>query len=191
MAIRYNSCVKEGWDYTEGKWIVSLLNTGGKLSGHAVIVVERVESAIPSVSQYDLKSKMIVDETYGDTVQRTTGNAQGYIAEIRVIPNITRDYKNYPGKCWYAEPADVKKMIDSIEKAKKEIEEGHDRGVLPKYQSGGSERWWWLGGNRGDNCVTWAEKQLIVANIKNEGHILDSLKASPQLAVNPSDCQLF
>ena len=135
---------------------------------------------------------MIVDETYSDTLQRATGNAQGYIAKIRVIgtPNYTRDYRGYNARSWYAAPEDVKKMIAAIKDAKAEIEDAiaKDRN-LPKYQSAGSERWWRLGGNRGDNCVTWAEKQLVIAHIHNDPSMLDS--TAPQLHVNAGGCALF
>jgi hypothetical protein len=184
-SINYKSSVS-GWEFSEKSWVVSLLNTGSKVTGHAMIVVEGIENDTLFVGQYEVYSKIIVDETISDVMQRTIGNSQGYISKIRVIENFgefTRDYGQYSHKCWYAMPEDVRKMILSIKNAQQLIEqaiENHED--LPfKYQTAGSNRLSILGGNGGDSCVTWAESQLVIANIGNSFILADLIKAIPQL----------
>lgn len=179
------SRVSSGWEFSEQAWVVSLLNTGSVLTGHAVIVVEGIENNTVFVGQYEVSSKIIVDQTVGDVMQRTMGNAQGYIAEIRVIENVgkyTRNYEGYTHKSWYATPENVRIMIDSVKGAseaiKYAIESGED---LPyKYQTAGSSRFWLLGGNGGESCVTWAENQLKLAQIGNGTIWADLVKAFPE-----------
>jgi hypothetical protein len=173
-----------GWEITEQASVVSLLNTGSKLTGHALIVVEMVKNNIIFVGQYEVKGKYVVDETMGDFVQRTTGNAQGYIAKIEVFENgeYTRDYSGYSHKSWYATPDNVQLMIQSIKTAKQTLEQAMERGEFPyKYQTAGSNRWWLLGGNGGESCVTWAEKQLAIAQVGNSYVLADLIKALPEL----------
>lgn len=183
--ISQTSHVSSGWDFSETCWVVSLLNTGSALTGHAMIVVEGIENNRLFIGQYEVRSKIIIDQTIGDVMQRTMGNAQGYIAEIRVIENFdeyTRDYKDYSHKSWYATPEKVRIMIDTVKDAsqaiKNAIENGED---LPfKYQAAGSSRFWLLGGNGGESCVTWAEKQLKLAEVGNGTIWADLVKAFPE-----------
>ena len=61
---------------------------------------------------------------------------------------------------------------------------------LPRYQVAGKHRAEALGGNGGDNCVTWAEERLKEAGIINtDRHSTDSIKAVPLL--HTSTCVLL
>lgn len=174
-----------GWEFNDKICVVSFLNTGSPLTGHGAIVVEGVINETLFIGQYEVRSKIVVDETISDVVQRTMGNAQGYIAEIRVIENdqYTRDYSKYSHKSWYASPENVQLMIQSIKNEQRILQQAVANGEeLPyKYQTAGSNRSWYLGGNGGESCVTWAERQLAVAQIGNGLIIGDWVKAVPEL----------
>lgn len=184
------SKVNPHFSITKEQATVSLFNTGPVYAGHAMIVVERLdEQGKLVVGQYEVLGKIVVTRTAGEIFQRTLGNSQGYIAQIRIIEQASYtypgDYADLASKSWYAKPEAVKKMIRSIKEQQAKIEGAIAQGkeLSDLYQTAGSQRWWWLGGNGGESCLTWAEKKLRIAGIEPQGSWLDYIKAMPVLHV--------
>jgi hypothetical protein len=179
------SRIKPEWNITEGSWVVSLLNTGSKIGGHAVIVVEGYQDNHLWVGQYDIKA-IATAEKVADVVQNSIGNTQGYIYKIDIFEKeiYGRDYSSFASQSWTASPDDVRAMIQEIHQQKELLEEGKRVGnlVFP-FQTAGCKRLSILGGNGADNCVTWAEKYLAIARIGNEEIKTDKVKASPAIHV--------
>jgi len=186
----YISQVNPTYQFDQTKCVVSLFNTGSALTGHGMLVVEREKNEKPLVAQCEVVGKIIVDETRGERYQGKIGNAQGYITKIRVIEgeNYTspKKYSTIPSKSWYATPEAVEKMIQSIIFDRDRTKAAMDKGEEPpiKYQVAGSYRAWILGGNEGENCLTWAENKLRVAGIEPKTTWLDWIKAVPELHIN-------
>lgn len=176
-----------GGELSQNMWVVSLMNTGSALTGHAVIVAEGIqENGDLFWGQYEVYGKIIVDQRVADVVQRTTGNAQGYIAQINVRESTgpyTRDCTSFSRKSWTVDPENVQRMIESIKNAQTLTEQANANNEEPpfKYQTAGSGRFSWLGGNGGNNCTTWAEEQLAQAGIGNGSILADLIKAMPEL----------
>jgi hypothetical protein len=127
------SKVNPHFSITKEQAAVSLFNTGPVYAGHAMIVVERLdEQGKLVVGQYEVLGKIVVTRTAGEIFQRTLGNSQGYIAQIRIIeqPSYTYpgDYADLASKSWYAKPEAVKKMIRSIKEQQAKIEEAIAQG---------------------------------------------------------------
>lgn len=179
--------------------VVSLLNTGSAWTGHAVIIVEGMtKEGSLFVGQYELRAKMLKSsgtQTMMDVLQGSTGNNQGYIGELRVIETDRythpKDLSEFSSKSWFVRPEYVQKMIDAIKKEYDELEEAKaERRELPPYQSAGSYRTRALGGNGGENCLTWAENRLRIAMINPINSWFDWIKALPELHVDSKNCQI-
>lgn len=119
-------------------------------------------------------------------------NKQGFISRIRHYegPNYDtieeRDCRLYNRKSWYTSFELATLMIVDIKARalflESEMEAG--RGSPYPFQlvgshsvvnlCGGS-----LGGNQGENCITWAEKRLIIAHVGNGSKPKDVLVAHP------------
>lgn len=176
---------------TQDNWVVSLFNTGAAYAGHAMLVVEGVDENYGLfVGQYEVSRKFVETETLSDLVQKTIGNSQGFIYTIRVIEGDTytnpQDYSTFSSRSWYAKPEAIKYMIQSIKDQKEKIEEAkkNNQPLPDLYQAAGSYRWWFLGGNGGESCLTWAEKKLRLADIEPKGSWFDWIKAFPELHVD-------
>ncbi len=193
----FTSRVNPKWDFDKQKWMVSLVNTGTVLGGHAIIVVEGVkENGNLFVRQFDILAREYTI-TNADAFQKSLGNVQGYISKIRIFKtyNNSIEYSQYSSENWYASPQEVKDMRRSIKVKQRTIAQvTTEDGVLLegreppyKYQMAGSKRLWIFGGNQGDNCVTWALKEIVQANILKNGDggkKIDLIKAPPQAHVN-------
>ena len=173
------SQIEPSWEIREKSWVVSLLNSGSKIGGHAVIVVEGIQNNRVWVGQYDITASAVI-ETTTDIVQDSLGNTPGYIDQIRIFEGdkYGRDYSNFSSKSWTADPEKVAHMITKI----KEMQARLPDEKIP-FQKAGSKRWPYFGGNGGDNCVTWAEKQLAIAGVGNAAIKADKIKASPAMHV--------
>lgn len=171
------SQIQPSWDILEQSWVVSLLNTGSKIGGHAVIVVEGIKNNRIWVGQYDIKAIAVIEKAT-DLVQSSIGNIPGYINRIDIFERDSygRDYSQYSAKSWMASPEKIEIMITKIKEAKERLNNED-----APFQAAGNKRSLILGGNGGHNCVTWAEEQLTHAGIGNGTIKTDKIKAAPQI----------
>jgi hypothetical protein len=203
------SQVNGGWEFNQQKGIVSVINSGNYLNAHAMLVVEYLDQdGKLFVGQYDITAKKI-HVTFGDWVQRIMGNSQGVIGKVRCnydksevytpaevasqpglayVSPYGRDYSSCHSDNWYATPLQIKNLIASIKEKAKEIEDAKAEGKESpyKFQLAGSRRWAWLGGNGGDNCLTWCQARLTEVGIIRNGEgekKIDIVKAPPQAHV--------
>lgn len=188
------SRVNPSWNFDEQNWLVSLVDIQDphccNFHGHAQIVIEGQEAGKTFVRRYDI---IRGGKTYySSDFQRLVGNEEGTIGEIReFIGYSAKSYKELSSKQWSAPSEAVKMMIASILEEKRALEIAKAEGkasILFKYQNAGSGRWTWLlGGNGGENCITWAEKHLATIKIGNGMKVLDFKKASPVVHIRYSD----
>ena len=148
---------------TQDQVVASLFNTGNVYAGHAMIVTESVdENGKLTVGQYEVRSKLVASDTLSEKVQRATGNSQGYIAEIRILKKDSytypKDFADLSSKSWYATPEEIQRMVEAIRADKQSIDTAiaNSQPLPLLYQTAGSRRWWWLGGNGIDARSFWA-----------------------------------
>ena len=187
-----NSRITPNYQYDENQWVISVLNTAGKDSGHSAIVVEGLERAggsphsLPFIGQYEITAA--AEEGSGSI------NVVGIITRIKCFENEqnTRDYERerYPARSYYATPAAAKAMIAAIKKDQLLTEQAmknSTRRVSGEALISGDDgqpiealRYQKLGmdhplvrllGNpaNGDNCAGWCLKKLAIAGI-GDGH---------------------
>ena len=193
------SQVKPTMKYDSNHWLVSLVNLkaseASSLHGHAVIVVEGVEDGKPLFRAYDIIRGKIDPVGQSSWIQRLMGNETSVIGDIREFRKNDRNYSAHDSAQWYAPPVAVAQMISMIHLHIHAFQNAKLNGTVPqqfKFQTAGSGRLWILGGNGGENCVTWAEKQLVVAGIGNRAiKVLDSIKASPALHAKFTDSKFL
>ena len=183
-----NSAVDPKFQYSDTVWVVSNINTGSKLAGHSVIVVEGIKKtqednnnnnifAETFVGQYDIKCKEYV-------VQSKSINLQGYIhrVDIHEAKTATREYKQYSHRSYCVTPEKAQEMISAIkedrqkvDRLKQMIEEGKilegniDAQFIKKngfleYQLAGKSPFLADEG-AGDNCASWTANKLKIAGI--------------------------
>jgi hypothetical protein len=190
----YQSQVNQDLHYDESTWLVSLQNVGGVLGGHARIVVEGVENGNSFVGQYEIAHYLGVSEGVKAQFQKAIENEPGVITGISVFERenyVHPAYSNYHSKSWFVTPENIRRMVQEVKKTQglimAELEAFQRTGDLKffthAYQKAGSARTPVLGGNGGDNCVTWAEKMLAIANAGNGVKPVDSFKAAPEAHV--------
>lgn len=168
-------------------FLVSLVNTQETtccgFRGHAQIVVEGIEHGLPFFRRFDMIRGGKTH--FSSKFQKWCGNEEGTIGEIRENGPSQRNYALLESTQWRVPAADANRMMDAIRQERAALEQAKRDGTdkdLFKYQNAGSKRWkLLLGGNGGENCVTWAEKKLAIAGAGNRGVILDSSKASPKM----------
>lgn len=162
------SKVKSNYEFDEETWVVSVVNTGDKLPGHAIIVVEGIKlldergAKSAFITQYDIQAALFPNE-----MQDSVLNKKGYIKEIRIFET-SRDYKLYQSKSHYALPEKVKDMIASIEADKiicERASKNEPNYEFPSYQLYGEGFFGSKG--KGDNCAGWCDKKLALAGIGN------------------------
>jgi hypothetical protein len=207
------SRINNQYKYDETTWVVSLVNTGkgsiGELYGHAVIIVEgRLCNGLIFFGEYDIMATVRLDEQ--SMAQRLLGNITGDISEIRCNPTPSaranqntdlahafRDYENlkYSAKSWYVASREgsknALKMIEAIEADFSILEMEKSAALIArrhfnspfKYQVAGAHRWNIWGGNKGHNCLTYAEEKLSLAGAGNTKILTDSSKASTQIHI--------
>ncbi|OGO95711.1 MAG: hypothetical protein A3F41_03775 [Coxiella sp. RIFCSPHIGHO2_12_FULL_44_14] len=159
-------------------WLISIVNTGDKLTGHALLVIEGIQYSHTThqklfVGQYDIVAKM-------DKTDPSMLNKKGYIASIRIFEQgrYGRQYEHFPSKTYSIDPIDAKLIIRSIKEdhvlcqqaAKGEIE-------YPKFQLVGDKHLFSKIG-MGDNCASWCMKKL-----KAGGITIDALMSKPKKLV--------
>lgn len=200
------SRINESFEFTETKWVVSLVNTidqgTGKWLGHTVIVVEGIrDNGNLFIGEYDIQAAALKKSSLG-----SIGNTEGVICDIRCNPDsfdepkinraakfegAFRDYrhKDFSAKSWFTTANAAINMIQTIEaealSLSTEINEAHNEmreADLPLYQTAGASRYSIFGGNGGHNCVTWAEEKLKIAGI-NHSSVIDPKKAIPAVHV--------
>ncbi len=189
------SLVNPAMNYDDNQWLISLLNTGSKTAGHAMIIVEGREKGENFVGQYEVTGYVLKNPaTSAERFQNAIGNDIGYICAIRALEGkictYPKPFSKLSSMTWTALKSDVKNMITNIHDMKKQTEDAiKNQQPLPYvYQKAGSKRSALLGGNQGDNCVTWAKKQILLAHI-NQGMletnwaITDTIKALPEAQV--------
>jgi len=160
---------KKDYEFTTDRWLVTVLNTGSPFAGHAMIVVEGMESKIPNffeqqlfVGQYDINALLEVDESSTVNINR-----KGKITTVRCFETnqYTREYKQYTSRSEYVTSVQAKAMIASI-KEDRDVCESAQRGEceFPNFQLVGSNHF--LSElDMGDNCASWCLKKLAVAGI--------------------------
>lgn len=174
------SKVNTNWEFDDQAWVLSLVNTRDEhpcceLEGHSQIVVE---GKLPNGEVFVMRFDIV---RHGNT-SYTIRDHKGYSA---------KDYSKLESTQWFATPTAVHAMIRSIRDDQRDLENlrKHDEAhktnfadVIYRYEKAGSKRWTWLlGGNGGENCVTWAEKKLALAWSGNRGKVFDLVGASPRI----------
>jgi hypothetical protein len=161
-----SSRVKENYEFNTEIWVVSVLNTGSKLGGHAMIVVEGIQRNSHSlydqlfIGQYDIRATL-------DEFQDSSLNSKGKITEIKCHEGFEykREYKMYTSKCHYVTPLKAKEMIASIKEDQAVCERAsHGKGDYPSFQYLGTNHLL-SETNMGDNCASWCLKKLAIAGI--------------------------
>lgn len=171
------------YTFDETTWVITVLNTGTRLAGHSVIVIEgqnknpitnKIENFI---GQYDIKFTPY-------TLQESSFNIKGYISAVDIFENShsTRDYSRYTAKSYPVDAMKAKEMIRSIkadqvktEQLIRMIESGsvqeesidsyfiQNQGFF-EYQLMGKSSYLADDG-AGDNCAGWVLAKLAVAGI--------------------------
>jgi len=152
--------------FEQTSWFVSVLNTGDKLGGHSMLVIEGVEKLPDSIysslfiGQYDIKAEIYKDD-------EAVINSKGYISEVRCFETnkYTRDYSQYPSKTYPIDPESARKMIDSIEEDQKVcLRAAKGEGEYRKYQLVGDKHPFSEIG-MGVNCASWCIEKLEIGGI--------------------------
>ena len=171
------SQVNPAFNYDAEEWIVSILNTGEKRGGHAVIVVEGLKTADTSsvsmqfsaylekfVGQYDIFAAP-------DDTLTSSFNLKGHICnvECKEDKSVTRagGYQQFSSKSYKVDAKNALKMIASI-KVDHEACEQAKRGEreYPKYQYLGTDHpLIQLVGSveDGHSCASWCARKLEIA----------------------------
>ena len=125
-----NSILKENYVFDDSKWVVSLLNTGAKLGGHTLILVEGTISGNKFIGQYDIKATLNPEEKES-SIPFFAKNAKGFIHLVEVhegdsyvrkyqqnskiiAVDMSKRFEISSSRSWYVLPAKVQEMIDSI-----------------------------------------------------------------------------
>lgn len=185
------SRVKPDLQYNQNTFLVCLASGGGILGGHAIITVEGLLADGTLFERVcDITAGPAPDEK-PSPLQDSFGNQQGVITKIRLYSGFQAgvDYTGLNSNSWYTTSAKVMKLVASIEAKKQELEDSlaANKPSPFKYQTAGSRRWFGFGGNGGDNCLTWTQRELIQANILTEGEavkVIDIVKAPPNLHIS-------
>ena len=116
------SKVNSSYKIYENLWVVSVINTGSKLSGHSQLVVEGIVQNEPFVKIFDIRATPT--EARSSFFNRL--NAKGVITKIVIHEQYKegRDYERYTSKSYYAEPEHVNKTIEAIKAEKDRCDQG-------------------------------------------------------------------
>lgn len=182
-------------------WVVSLVNTNprqGVLRGHVAIVMEGIQGdgslffgvcelrTGPDAKDTILEFRCVFDPRLpGAPEPIEDGYPRDYNVETIRRHVLEKDYEVLPKRSWYVPPYKVEKMIASIlEDAKALAQEranNQPASALSRYHVLGSHPIPFLGSVASENCVTWATRQLAVADIDDAASLLDSSAALPYL----------
>lgn len=193
ISSKYPSQVNPKFEYSSSVWLASMQS----VKYHSRIILEGVIDGQKFRGRYELCNFMDTANVVGGVFQKKIGNIPGVIDSINVVEEADdvqdhREYEaSYSSKSWFVSPARAQTMIAKIKeeqaviaREKEEYERNGDIRVFTHlYQCAGSARSLILGGNGGENCVTWAEKMLAIADAGNGVKPIDSIKAAPQAHV--------
>lgn len=167
------SIIDSEYEYDEKTWVVSVVNSGGNLGGHAMIIVEGLDSspsfhAKPFIGQYDMKATPVEMES--------SLNTKGRITDIRCFEGekAGREYKDkagkkYPSRSCYLSPLNCKAMIQDIKAEQKVCESAREgKNDYPLYQYLGANSFFTDTG-MGHNCQSWCSAKLAIAGY-DDGH---------------------
>lgn len=197
------SSVNPAWILNTDNPIVSLINVTNVRStvpvasdllkitrGHAIAVVEYLRpDGTRFTAQYDIQATGET-RTLGDLFQGSIGNSQGYIHEVRTYdtaenppePAWIASYSRHSSQQWRTSHANAARFARIMNHFRLGVEIAEKTGEpLYKYQVAGSNRFVLLGGNGGDNCVTFLKSRMEETEIiAREALWGDSIKASPE-----------
>ena len=187
-----------GLKFDQNHWVVSLVDSQQQhdccsLRGHAVILIEGLdEHGALFVKSFDAIKQ---NGHFISGFQKLCGNEQGTL-ELREFPGYGKKaWSTFEHRSRTIGAGKVLEMIGSIEAEIAANKQAIANGTVKtdprfRFQNAGSERSSILGGNEGDNCVTWAEKWLIHVDAAFFDKAVDSVKATPRVHVNASTTKL-
>jgi hypothetical protein len=84
----FASAISSGYRYNEQMWVVSILNTGARLGGHSVLVVEGIRGNDVFLGSYDILARALPDQNGAGLFSSFENiNRKGYISQVRVFEN--------------------------------------------------------------------------------------------------------
>lgn len=175
------STVNNKYEFNSTIWVISVLNKGSKLGGHATIVVEGLQNNPMGfhnelfVGQYDINAVPFED-------QKSRLNVKGAITKICCFESNTytnkQPYSSYPSKSYLVGYQDAKAMIASIKEDKRICEQAsRNEQEYPLYQYLGKKHFL-ADEEEGDNCASWCVSKLAVAGVGDR-----SAKSKPKVVV--------
>lgn len=198
------SKINSQFQFGEEIWCVSVINTGVKLGGHSVLVVEGLKRGVKNfpelfVGQYDIRARTF------SPPKSVLENAKGLLTEVRCFEEneYKRNYSEYKGKSYLVTPNNVNQMIASIKADKEkvdkfmqelnkiEVEDAHNQDEkltalfskeenYLKYQQLGKHSVF-TDPQEGDNCAGWCNEKLAVAGV-GDG------KEKPKPKISSGEC---
>lgn len=133
------SVIDTKFQYSEKLWVVSIINTGEKVFGHAAIVIEGIKKdpvkGGPFLkafkNHYDIRAETELSEKGKGIIERI--NEKGYISKVKCDEDDdnTRNYKkkNYPAQSWISPAKNVKEMISAIHRDRLRTEKAKENQV--------------------------------------------------------------
>ncbi len=169
--------VNESFHYNAEEWLVSVLNTGDKLGGHSIVVVEGLKKAdISSVSlQFEPHLEKFVGQyeisAVSEDAPSSSLNPKGYICNVKCTETkeVTRPggYKQFPSRSYKVDAEDASKMITSIKEDEQIcLRARRGEGAYPPYQKLGTDHPFvrLIGNvNDGHSCASWCARKLEIA----------------------------
>jgi len=155
--------------FNENRWVVSVLNSGSKKSGHSIIVIEGLK---PKPGN-ELFNKLYIGQFELLAVVDDSINPKGYVSEIRCFEtneyNSNHDrYKKMQSRSWIVLATDALTIIQSIKQDIQKLENNE----RIEYQffpltSGSIIKKTDQYGNTADavNCAKWCQEKLEAGGI--------------------------
>jgi len=107
---RAQSRVNPKEEFNEKKWLISVVNTGSRFSGHSVLVVEGFKPESDNNQFFTQEPKLFIGRydiiAMIDSEQESSINTKGYIKEVRITEEnsyrevLTRDYTKFSSKSY-------------------------------------------------------------------------------------------
>jgi len=179
------SKVSEDFTFNEEVWVVSILNTGAKMSGHSVILVEGIKDGAAFVRQCDITAELLPEETKS-IIREPFRNVKGKINQVRIFESYhpTLEYDKKSSRSVYADPESVLLMLNAIEQDRDTtIKAQRGEGLYLQYEYSG--RYSMFSSGAADNCPTWCYEKLKIAGINITPVGFDYIKAMPEKHVKP------
>ncbi len=181
-----NSQINSDFTFTKEVFVVSLVNIGDPILGHATLVVEGVRTKDVGsfsedelfIGQYD-----IVVEYEDSVLQNINPNRSGIIKEIRIFESNSygKDYTQYRSESYLVDVDNVDRMLESIMEDH-EIVEQSKQGICEPllYQRLGKDHPWinlFSLNENGDNCMGWCLEKLAIAEVLESQNKLSKPRA--------------